>query len=68
MTGIEAIGAKASVMDRLARFRHDYPGVVILAKAFRPVAYPGGRTVYGRDLAHLLDQLDEICPPADRGG
>lgn len=67
MTG--QVEARAADLERLARFKAEYPGVQVLAKAFRPVAYPSGREpVYGRDLSHLLDQLDEIYPPADRGG
>lgn len=70
MTGLSAVAVKAASLERLARFRRQYPGVPVLHKTIGPLSYTCEGPVRGRDLGDLLDKLDEIYPPlaADRGG
>ncbi len=55
-------------MTRLERFRAAQPEVIILLRGPMPTAYAGQAKVQRPTLRCLLDELEEMFPPAAGGG
>jgi hypothetical protein len=55
-------------VPRLERFRAAHPEAIILLRSARPRAWAGGRKIERQTLRSLLDDLEEIFPPAAGGG
>ncbi len=55
-------------VPRLEKFRAAHPEVIILLHGAMPKAWVGGRKIARRTLRDLLDELEEIFPPAAGAG
>jgi hypothetical protein len=67
--GLWLVPDEPDQVPRLERFRAAHPGVVvILLRGAMPKAWVGGREIERSTLRVLLDELEEMFPPAAGGG